>query len=250
MTEYHSCPGLDVVRRGSQLHLVLDKPETKNAIDVPMLDTMVRSLERAAVDDAVRVVVLHARGPDFCTGSDIIARNALRPTRPRVGSIQRRLPTQAHRLVALVTAVQVPVLCAVRGWVAGLGLHLALASDFCICTHEAVFWEPFVGRGLTTDSGGALFVPRRAGEVRARRLLLLGQKVTGLEAAEWGLVHRSVPDGDLEPTTQALAVQLAARDPLALGLTKWLLQRSLESHLEHQLADEAFALDLAQQVDR
>jgi 2-(1,2-epoxy-1,2-dihydrophenyl)acetyl-CoA isomerase len=165
-----------------------------------------------------------------------------------VGSIQRRLPSQAHRLVALMTAVQVPVVCAVRGWVAGLGLHLALASDFCICTPEALFWEPFAERGLTTDSGASLFVLRRVGDVRARKLLLLGQRVGGAEAAEWGLVHRCVPDADLDDALRALATAVAQRGSPATGLTKWLLQRSFDVGLDQQLVDEAFASDLAHQA--
>jgi 2-(1,2-epoxy-1,2-dihydrophenyl)acetyl-CoA isomerase len=243
---YDACDGLAVSRSGPELHFVLDRPGTKNAIDAPMMDTMVRGLALAGIDEAVRVVILRAAGPDFCTGSDIVAKNAPRSTRPQVGSIQRRLPSQAHRLVALLTSIQVPVVCAVRGWVAGLGLHLAVASDFCICTPDTTFWEPFVGRGLTPDSGGSLFVRRRIGEVRARKLLLLGQRVGGVEAAEWGLVHRCVEDGDLEAVTHEVSDALTRRPALAMGLTKWLVQRSWDVPLDQQLADEAFAGELVQ----
>ena len=82
-----------------------------------------------------------------------------------ISSIQRRLPCQAHRLIPLLLSVQVPVVCAVRGWAAGIGLHLAVAADFTVAAEDARFWEPFAERGFTPDSGGTWLLPRRVGEV-------------------------------------------------------------------------------------
>jgi len=79
--------------------------------------------------------------------------------RPRVGSIQRRLPVQAHRLVSLVLTTQIPVVCAVRGWAVGIGLQLVLAADFAVVAEDAHLWEPFARRGFTPDSGATWLLP-------------------------------------------------------------------------------------------
>ena len=180
------------------LHLTLDRPKKRNAIDDVIVAALLDLLEAANQDDSVRAVLLDGSGDDFCSGFDIVGRNAAIDGRPRVGSIQRRLPSQAHRLVPLLLTTQVPVVCAVRGWAAGLGFHLALASDFCVAASDARFWEPFTTRGFTPDSGGTWLLPRLVAIARAKELLLLGRELSGDEAAAWGVIHRAVPPSELD----------------------------------------------------
>src|SRR6478672_10125653 len=204
-----SVPGLDVTHDGSVLTLTLDRSERRNAIDDVMMAGLIDAITAAGTDEAVRVVLLRGAGDDFCSGADIVARNAPGGERPRAGSIQRRLPTQSHRLIPLLLGTQVPVVCAVHGWAAGLGFQLALAADLCIAAADAIFWEPFGERGFTPDSGATWMLPRRVGDVRARELLLLGRRLSGTEAAEWGAIHRAVPAEQLTAETDALVAQLA-----------------------------------------
>ena len=119
------------------------------------------------------------------SGADWVASNAA-GTRPRTGSLQRRTTLQAHRLIELLIEIQLPVVCAVRGWAAGLGFQLALAADFTIASESACFWEPFIERGFSADSGATWLLPRLVGVARAKELLLLGRKLSGAEAASWG----------------------------------------------------------------
>jgi 2-(1,2-epoxy-1,2-dihydrophenyl)acetyl-CoA isomerase len=168
-------PGLDVAREAGVLRLTLDRAEQRNALDDATTEALIAELEAANQDDTVRAIVLRGRGDDFCAGFDLVGRNAPGPARPRAGSIQRRLPAQAHRLVALVASVQIPIVSAVRGWAVGIGLHLAVAADFCVAAHDARFWEPFMTRGFTPDSGGTWLLPRLVGFARAKELLLLGR---------------------------------------------------------------------------
>jgi 2-(1,2-epoxy-1,2-dihydrophenyl)acetyl-CoA isomerase len=235
------------------LTLRLDRPDKRNAIDEETMLELVAALERASTDDAVRVVVLEGAGEHFCGGADILARNATAADgsvrKSRVGSIQRRLPTQAHRLIPLLCTVQVPVVCKVRGWAAGIGFQIAIAADFTIAADDARFWEPFGERGFTPDSGATWLLPRRVGEVRARELLLLGRALTGAEAAEWGAIHRAVPGDRLDAATEEVVAQLASGPTVALGLTKWLLAAGASAELQAQLANEAFALELSSRTD-
>jgi 2-(1,2-epoxy-1,2-dihydrophenyl)acetyl-CoA isomerase len=235
------------------LTLRLDRPDRRNAIDDETMLELIGAIEVAGTDDAVRVIVLEGAGEHFCSGADIVARNATPPgvssRKPRAGSIQRRLPTQAHRLIPLLCTVQIPVVCKVRGWAAGIGFQLALAADLTLAADDARFWEPFGERGFTPDSGATWLLPRRVGEVRARELLLLGRALSGTEAAEWGAIHRSVPGPELDAAVDEVVGRLANGPTVALGLTKWLLAAGSSIELQAQLANEAFALELSSRTD-
>lgn len=244
---YRSVEGLAVELDGAVLRLTLDRPEKRNALDDLMTAGLIDAVDAAGRDESVRVIVLAGTGDHFCGGADIVARNAggRDAPRPRVGSIQRRLPSQAHRLVPLLLSVQTPVVCRVQGWAAGIGFHLALAADFTLAAVDARFWEPFGERGFTPDSGATWLLPRLVGLVRARELLLLGRPLNGSEAAEWGVVHRAVPPVGLDDEVEALTERLAAGPTVALGLTKWLLRSSQTATLDEQLHNEALALELS-----
>ena len=235
------------------LTLRLNRPDKRNAIDDETMFELLAELDAASTDDDMRVIVLEGAGDHFCAGADILARNTTAPDgsprKPRAGSIQRRLPTQAHRLIPLLCSVQVPVVCKVRGWAAGIGFQLALAADVTLAADDARFWEPFGERGFTPDSGATWLLPRRVGEVRARELLLLGRALSGVEAAEWGAIHGAVPGDQLDETTEEVVAQLASGPTVALGLTKWLLATGASTELQAQLANEALALELSSRTD-
>jgi 2-(1,2-epoxy-1,2-dihydrophenyl)acetyl-CoA isomerase len=231
------------------LTLRLNRPDKRNAIDEEMMFALIAAIEGAGTDDSVRAIVVESVGDHFCAGADIVARNERSERKPRAGSIQRRLPAQAHRLIPLLCSVQVPVVCKVRGWAAGIGFQIALAADLTIAADDARFWEPFGERGFTPDSGATWLLPRRVGEVRARELLLLGRALSGAEAAAWGAIHRAVPGAELDAAADEIVQQLANGPTVALGLTKWLLAAGADTELQAQLANEAFALELSSRTD-
>lgn len=246
---YESVDGLVVELLGPVLHVRLDRPTKRNALDDTMVAGMIEALDAANRDERVRAVLLGASGEHFCGGADIVARNAGTGERPRVGSIQRRLPSQAHRLIAKVMTVQVPVITAVRGTAAGIGLHLVAASDFAVVAADARLWEPFSTRGFTPDSAGTWLLPRLLGPVAARRMLLLGRSLTGAEAAEIGLVHAAVDSTVVDAAASALADELAAGPTVSLGLTKWLMLVGATTSLDDHLQNEALAMELSSRSD-
>ena len=227
------------------LRVTLERPSRKNSLTPAAVREIVEALERAATDDTLRAVLIGASGPDFCSGADVVAANREGQPRPRVGSLQRRTALEAHRLIELITSLQLPVVCAVRGWAAGLGCQLALAADFTIAADTATFWQPFVARGFTPDSGATWLLPRLVGVARARELLLLGEKIGGRQAADWGMIHRCVADGELAGAAEALVRRLAQGPTVAIGLTKRCLRSSLELPLGEAMAQEALALELS-----
>lgn len=246
---YDSVPGLKAEQHGAVLQLRLDREDRRNAVNDVMLDAMIAHFAAAGIDESVRVIRIDAAGPDFCAGSDLIANNTRSERKPRVGSTQRRLPNKANRLIPLMLETQVPIVSVVRGWAAGLGFHIALASDFCVAAEDARFWEPFMARGFTPDSGAAWLLPRLVGLVRTRQLLMLGKEISGSTAAEWGIIHAAAPAGELETAAGELITGLADAPTVALGLTKWLLQSGNGLDLDRHLQNEAMALELSSRSD-
>jgi 2-(1,2-epoxy-1,2-dihydrophenyl)acetyl-CoA isomerase len=241
---YRSVDGVHIEQRGSVLEFEIDRPKKRNALTDPIVAAMIRALSAAGPDESVRVIVLRGAGDHFCAGFDIVGRNAA-DVRPRVGSIQRRLPTEAHRLIELLLTTQTPVVCRVQGWAAGIGLHLMLASDFAVVDEAARLWEPYAQRGFTPDTGGTWLLSRRIGEVRAREMLLLGQAVSGADAASWGMVHRAVPADALDEEVQKVVQDLAVAPTVTIGLSKWLLHAGSTAPLLEQLQNEAMAMELS-----
>lgn len=227
------------------LEIVLDRPDAKNSLNPDAVRTMIEALESAAVDDDVRAVRIASSGPDFCAGADVVTLNRKGAPKPAVGNMQRRVAVQAHRLIEIITTIQRPVVCVVRGWAAGLGFQLALAADFTIAAADARFWEPFCARGFTPDSGATWLLPRLVGVARAKDLLMLGREVASTEAAAWGLIHRAVPDAALDAEADRFVADVAARATVALGLTKHCINESLDTSLTDAMAREAFALELS-----
>lgn len=245
MTRYPSCDGLRAESDGGVLRITIDRPDKRNSLTDEIVATMIDCFSMAGSDEEIRAVLLGGAGEHFCSGFDIISRNSGDGARPRVGSIQRRVPELAHRLIPLMASVQAPIVAVARGWAAGIGLHLLLAADFAIVDEGARIWEPFSERGFTPDSGATWLLPRRIGELRAREVLMLGRSLTGAEAAEWGMVHRAVPPDDLDAAGEGLVATLAAGPTVTLGLTKWLLHVSSTSPFDRQLEHEALALELS-----
>ncbi|MBP1686766.1 MAG: enoyl-CoA hydratase/carnithine racemase [Deltaproteobacteria bacterium] len=241
----HDTRELGVQQDGPVLRIRLQRPQRRNAMTREMLSGLIAAIENAPDNDQLRVILLSGEGEHFCGGMDLSVVNAPSDRRPRVGDIQRRMPRGANRLIPAMLEVQLPIVCAVRGWASGLGCHLALASDFTIAARSARFVEPFVKRGFTPDSGATYLLHRLVGVARAKEMLLLGREVSGEEAAAWGMIQSVVDDDQLASAAETLVAQLAESATIALGLTKWLIHRSFDVDLADALQNEAFALELS-----
>jgi 2-(1,2-epoxy-1,2-dihydrophenyl)acetyl-CoA isomerase len=110
---------------------------------------------------------------------------------------------------------------------------------------DARLWAPFTTFGFTPDSGASWLIPRLVGVTRAKEMLMLGTKVGGAAAADWGLVHRAVPADDVDAAGEELLRRLAAAPTVAIGLTKTLIHRGLTADIDRHLADEAYAMEVS-----
>jgi len=249
MKDYPEPPeGLAVEHDGAVLRVRLDRPQRRNALTDEMVLALIETIEAAGSDESVRVIALSGTGDDFCSGFDLGQRGGGGET-PRAGSTQRRMRWQVNRLIPTMLETQTPIVTAARGWVIGLGLHVLLASDFAVVADGARLRAPFAAMGFTPDSGGSWLIPRLAGIARAKELIMLGREISGAQAADWGMVHRAVPDAQVDATVGDLVDELASAATVAVGLSKLLIHRGLSVDLERHLADEALAIEVSSRSD-
>jgi 2-(1,2-epoxy-1,2-dihydrophenyl)acetyl-CoA isomerase len=232
-------------RDGAILRVTLDRPSRRNSLTQLMIETLVDALTDAASDDSLRAIHIRGAGADFCAGADWLAANTAGGQRPRAGDLVRRIPHAAHRVIELLQGVQLPVVCSVQGWAVGIGCNLALAADFTVAATDAVFWEPFLDRGFSPDSGSTWLLPRLVGLARARRMLLLGEKVNATDAADWGLIHQAASPTELDDTVDALLARLASGPTVAIGLAKQALSFGQHASLSQSMTQELFNLELS-----
>jgi 2-(1,2-epoxy-1,2-dihydrophenyl)acetyl-CoA isomerase len=230
-------------RDGAVLRVTLDRPSRRNSLNRLMTENLVGALTSAAADDSLRAIHIRGAGDDFCAGADWVAANDRQ--RPRTGDLVRRIPHAAHRVIELIGSIQLPVVCSVQGWAVGFGCNLALAADFTVAATDAVFWEPFVDRGFSPDSGSTWLLPRLVGLARARRMLLLGEKVSATDAADWGLIHQAVSRPELDGAAKELVERLACGPTVAIGLAKQALSFGQHATLSQSLTQELFNLELS-----
>jgi 2-(1,2-epoxy-1,2-dihydrophenyl)acetyl-CoA isomerase len=232
---------------GAVLWIVLNRPDQGNAIVRSQYSALAELMEHASAAPDIRSVVITGAGRHFCTGVDVnmIKASTDAVHEPMVGDFARIARSGAQRMVSAVFDCEVPVIAAVNGTAAGLGMHLALACDLVVAAESARFIEVFVRRGLVPDGGGTWLLPRLIGLQRAKELMFLGDDVSASRALQLGLVNSVVADQLLEETACSLATRLADGPSAMLTLTKRLLNRSFESDRNTALEDEAVAIELA-----
>jgi 2-(1,2-epoxy-1,2-dihydrophenyl)acetyl-CoA isomerase len=213
-----------------QARLTLNRPDRLNSFTVQMHDEVAHALEQTA---GARVLVLTGAGRGFCAGQDLSDR-AVAPGGAGV-DLGESLEQRYNPLIRRLTALEMPVICAVNGVAAGAGANIALACDIVIAARSAKFIQSFANIGLIPDSGGAWTLPRLAGQARALGLALTGEPLTAERAEAWGLIWKCVDDDKLADETAALASKFAAAPTRGLAMTKRLIRESWARTLHDEL---------------
>jgi 2-(1,2-epoxy-1,2-dihydrophenyl)acetyl-CoA isomerase len=214
----------------------LDRPETANAIDLPLVEDFYEAVFRAAGDPAVRAVLLCGEGRSLSTGGDLAMFAGL--DRDEVPRRLRQMIDLYHLALERLTRIDPPVVCAVRGAAAGGGLGLLHAADVVIAAEDSKFALGYAALGLASDGGNTWFLPRLVGLRRAQQLMLLNRVLTAAEALDWGLVTELAPAAEVEDRARELAQQLAAGPTQAFGRMRRLLRDSWTTDLPGQLSAE------------
>ncbi|MFI9203561.1 enoyl-CoA hydratase/isomerase family protein [Streptomyces sp. NPDC053048] len=226
------------------LSITLNRPHVLNAITSDQREQLISQLCQASADQAVRAVIITGAGKGFCAGADLRATPGTAFAERAPGDVARLIKAGAQRLISAVLECEKPVIAAVNGTAAGLGVHLALACDLVLAAESARLVEVFVRRGLVPDGGGAYLLPRLVGPQRAKELMFFGDALPAAEAERLGLVNRVVADEELAETARAWAERLANGPTRALALTKQLVNASLETDRTTAFAAEAAAQEI------
>ncbi len=224
-------------RGDGRLTVWLNRPDKLNCLNLAMRQALLEAIEALREDRETRVVVLAARGRAFCSGQDLTERaRAADEAPPDLGS---ELQRGFNRVVSAIRELPVPVVCAVNGDAAGVGMSLALACDVVIAARTASFLPSFGRLGLIPDAGATWTIPRLGGMARARGALLLDAPVSAEQAAQWGWIWAAVEKEALHGEVDRAVAGLLAMPRLALAALKKALAAAGQSSFGGQLELEA-----------
>ena len=212
--------------------LTLNRPEVMNALSSNLRRELLDALRRSQAE--ARVMVLTGTGRAFCSGQDL-------QDAGKIGSfdLERILNEEYVPMIKAITESPIPTIAAVNGAAAGAGANLALAADIVIAAESASFIQAFTRIGLVPDAGGSYWLPRQIGLARSMGAMLLGDKITARQAADWGMIYETVADADFAAHIRARAAQLAAGPAVSYRGVKAMLRASFSNDLDAQLALEA-----------
>jgi 2-(1,2-epoxy-1,2-dihydrophenyl)acetyl-CoA isomerase len=230
---------IEVTRDGGVATVLLNRPDKLNALSSEMYHDLDRTFRELNDDSAVRAVVLTGAGRAFCAGGDVGKMGAYDVVTGRA-----RSKNHARMIVAL-HHLEKPVIAAVRGPAAGIGLSLALAADLIVAAESAYFLAAFKNVGIPPDGGAIFFLTQYLGVARAKEIVYSARRVPAAEARDMGLVVKVVPDAQLDGAARTLAQDLAGSATYALGLAKKMFQAMYVPTLEMLLEMEYLAVSTA-----
>jgi 2-(1,2-epoxy-1,2-dihydrophenyl)acetyl-CoA isomerase len=216
----------------------LNRTQAMNALDDGMIAALRAACQEAGADRTVRVIQLRGEGPAFCAGGDVGMFHANLGELP---VMVERIAGELHHAILALRAAPKPVVASVHGAVAGAGMSLMAAADYCICAADTRFTLAYSKIAATPDGGATWFLPRLLGYRKALELALLSDTFDAAAALAMGLVNRVVPAAELDSASANVVQRLASGPTRAYAETKSLMQLSFERSLEQQLAAEAQA---------
>lgn len=214
--------------------LTLNRPDRLNSFTVQMHEEVADALGRVEAGERnARTLVLTGAGRGFCAGQDLAARSVA-PGGEAV-DLGQSVETWYNPLIRRLTALDMPVICAVNGVAAGAGVSIALACDIVIAARSARFIQSFANIGLIPDSGGTWILPRLVGMQRALGMALTGDPIPAAQAESWGMIWKCVDDDALAAEVDALARRFASGPTAGLAATKHAIRQSGPKTLDEEL---------------
>ncbi|WP_438514037.1 enoyl-CoA hydratase/isomerase family protein [Craterilacuibacter sp.] len=217
--------------------ITLNRPAAFNALNTSGIIELADIASHLSHDKQVRAVVITGSGDKaFCAGGDV---STFVAQSERVGELLQEMTDPLNIAIARLMRLDTPIIAAVNGVAAGVGLSLVALADIAICSDNARFTTAYTQIGYTPDGGSSWLLPRLIGQRRASELYLTGRTLTAAEALDWGLVNQVVTAEALADTVATLARRLAQGPTRAYGRVKSLLLETHQNTLDAHLALEA-----------
>jgi len=198
-------------------------PERLNAFSTAMLSAAAEAIETAS--DNVRLIVVRGAGRAFSSGGD-------------VGGLNVEMINSGHRLVRAITRARHPVISGVNGPAVGIGCSIAVAADLTLAKRSSYFLMPFVSLGLMPDGGSTELLAASIGRARAHQMVMLGERLSADDAAQLGLIYKSVPDETFDDEFGLLVSKMRNGPTQALAATKKAITATTLSQLDEALDRE------------
>ena len=218
----------------------LNRPADRNAIDMRMAEETLEVARRIAADNSIRAVLICGNGPALNVGGDIdyIVSGA----GDQFGALLARMTAPFHEAFRILSRIDVPIVTAAHGAVAGGGLGYVYAADLVIAAERTKFVTAFAALGLSGDGGGTWHLPRLIGARRAAEAYLRNRPIEAAEAMQWGLINEIVPAEELRNRAEAVARELANGPTRGFARMRALLRDTWRNDLSTQLQAETEAL--------
>lgn len=223
--------------------ITLNRPDKLNVINQAMVDELKSALDRAQLNDEVRVIVLKGEGRAFCAGLDLETRIGQDLENEEDAAALKAELKACFDMIMLFWDSPKPTVAAVHTYCLGAGMELAVACDITVAAHECRFGSPEVlfGSGVV-----AMLLPFVVGPKRAKEILLTGNdRITSEQAADWGLVNRVVGENKLIRRARRLALEIARNDQLAVRVTKQAINHTMEIASMRDAMKHALELEFA-----
>jgi 2-(1,2-epoxy-1,2-dihydrophenyl)acetyl-CoA isomerase len=234
---YRQYETVNLYRRGPAAKVELNRPGTLNAWSNQFSLDLKAAIQEVTDNPEIRAVTVTGAGRAFSSGADL--KEAAAAGGQNGMDVYERLTERYHPIITGLRLMPKPVIAAVNGPAAGIGLSLALAADLVVAAESAFFQLAFVNIGLVPDGGSSLFVPSRVGFARAAELAMLGERLDARTAKDWGLINRVWPDDEFAARADALLDRLASGATRSYAGTKRQLNRWLYEQMPAQLEFEA-----------
>lgn len=246
MSDAASFAEIRLEKHGHVMHLILDRPEARNAMSASMGAEIAAAVGRINADHEVRVVIVRGEGKAFAAGGDF---GFIEERVADESEHNRRVMLDYYQRFLSIRRLHVPSIAVMHGAAIGAGLCFALACDVRYAAPDAKLGVNFVRLGLHPGMGATYFLPRLVGPARAAELLLSGRRIDAERAQRMGLVNEVFPAEELLGAAETLAAEITACAPLAVARTKASLAFALEHDLDECLAAEASAQALDYATD-
>lgn len=210
-------------QHGSVAVISLNRPDALNAFTSSLSENLLLALEKARDDDLIRAVVLTGEGRAFSAGAD------LKSGFEGVRTTQEKLQYEYRPLLEAIAEMPKPVIAAVPGFAAGIGMSFALHADLVIMADDAFLLSPFTTISLVPDGGANWLLVRQLGYHRAFQLSIESERISAERCVELGLANRTAPKDELRDTAIAWGQALSKRAPLSLAATKKVMRLAMDN---------------------
>ena len=218
--------------------ITLNRPDRLNSMPPAMADDIREALDHLPGLGS-RALLITGEGRGFCSGADLAGDRSGGGAVSGGARSRNALRSHYNPMLLALANLDIPVITAVNGPAAGVGCSFALSGDFTIAGKSAYFLQAFVYIGVLADGWWSWLLQGLSGGPRALQMMMLGEKISADQAADWGMIYKSVADADLLAEAKALATRLANGPTIALGTMRKILREGLTQDFATTLDAEA-----------